>query len=157
MPTNRIHASLSDVDRDAVLAAIALIREKLPFLQDLTPTERRDLPKLGDKSVGFVHHADTLTRHDDSFLPRSFDLPEFQSDAALFEALAPIRAALMQLAELVDDTTILVGSEAYVAALVIYQNARTNGQGEGFDELLDELSRRFARRTKKPEEPGTKP
>ena len=157
MPTNLIHATLSDSDRDAVLAAIALIREKLPFLQDLTPTERRDLPKLGDKSVGFVQHADTLTRHDDSFLPRSFDLPEFQSDAALFEALAPIRAALMQLAELVDDTTILVGSEAYVAALVIYQNARTNGQGEGFDELLDELSRRFARRTKKPEEPGTKP
>ena len=157
MLTNRINASLSEADRDAVLAAIALIESKLPFLEDLTPTERRDLPKLGDKSVAFVQHADTLTRHDDSFLPRSFDLPEFQGDAALFEALAPIRLALMHLTEKVDDTTMLVGSEAYVAALIIYQNAQINGQGEGFDALLDELSRRFARHTSKPAKPGTKP
>jgi hypothetical protein len=109
MSTNRINASLSDTDRDAILAAIALITSKLPFLDDLTPTERRDLPKLGDKSEGFVHHADVLARQDDSFLPRNFDLPEFQSDAALFAALAPIRAALMQLTEKVDDTTMLVG------------------------------------------------
>ena len=157
MPTNRIHASLSDTDRDAILAAVALITSKLPFLDDLTPTERRDLPKLGDKSAGFVHHADVLARQDDSFLPRNFDLPEFQSDAALFAALAPIRAALIQLTEKVDDTTMLVGSEAYVAALIVYQNAQINGQGEGFDQLLDELSRRFARHAKKPATPSTTP
>lgn len=157
MSTDRINTSLSDTDRDAVLAAIALITSKLPFLDDLTPTERRDLPKLGDKSAGFVHHADVLARQDDSFLPRNFDLPEFQSDAALFAALAPIRAALMQLTEKVDDTTMLVGSEAYVAALIVYQNAQLNGRGEGFDTLLDELSRRFARKTRKPDAPSTKP
>ena len=78
MPTNRIDASLSDTDRDAILAAIDLIESKLPFLEDLMPAERRDLPKMGTKSEGFIHHADVLARQDDSFLPCNFDLPEFQ-------------------------------------------------------------------------------
>ena len=63
----------------------------------------------------------------------------------------------MRLTEKVDDTTMLVGSEAYVAALIIYQNAQVNGRGEGFDVLLDELSCRFARKTRKPDAPSTKP
>lgn len=54
MAQNRISASLSTSDRDAVLAAITQIRQKLPFLIDLTADERRALPKLGDKSRAFV-------------------------------------------------------------------------------------------------------
>ena len=54
MSDNRISASLSQADRDAVMKAIATIREKLPFLVDLTTEERRSLPKMGDKSRAFV-------------------------------------------------------------------------------------------------------
>lgn len=54
MADNRISASLSQADREAVMSAIATIREKLPFLIDLTTQERRSLPKLGDKSRAFV-------------------------------------------------------------------------------------------------------
>ena len=43
MSDNRISASLSQADRDAVMKAIATIREKLPFLVDLTTEERRAL------------------------------------------------------------------------------------------------------------------
>lgn len=53
MADNRISASLSQPDREAVMTAIATIREKLPFLLDLTTEERRSLPKLGDKSRVF--------------------------------------------------------------------------------------------------------
>lgn len=48
MADNRISVSLSQADREAVMKAIATIREKLPFLIDLTTQERRSLPKLGD-------------------------------------------------------------------------------------------------------------
>ena len=47
MSDNRISASLAQADRDAVMKAIATIREKLPFLVDLTTEERRSLPKMG--------------------------------------------------------------------------------------------------------------
>ncbi|HEV7892558.1 MAG TPA: hypothetical protein VGP08_18235 [Pyrinomonadaceae bacterium] len=44
MPDNRISATLSQADRQAVLDAINTIRTKLPFLIDLSPEERRSLP-----------------------------------------------------------------------------------------------------------------
>lgn len=53
MPENRVSATLSEADQQAVLAAIETIRQKLPFLIDLTPEQRRSLPKMGDK--GFAH------------------------------------------------------------------------------------------------------
>ncbi len=41
MPDNRISAILSAGDRQAVLDALQTIRQKLPFLVDLSPEERR--------------------------------------------------------------------------------------------------------------------
>ncbi len=38
---NRIDATLSDQDRDAVLAALATIRAKLPFLTNATLEDRQ--------------------------------------------------------------------------------------------------------------------
>ncbi|MBE9178486.1 hypothetical protein IQ268_07915 [Oculatella sp. LEGE 06141] len=50
MPITPISAALTQSDRDAVLATVATIKAKLPFLVDLTADERRALPKMGDKS-----------------------------------------------------------------------------------------------------------
>jgi len=121
MPENRVSANLSQADQQAVLAAIQTIREKLPFLIDLTPEERRNLPKLGDKSQAFVAQAMTIATQNTDILPRGFDVAEFQKDVALLTALQPFMAALTQLQELVEDTYLEVGSEAYAAALAVYQ------------------------------------
>ena len=51
MPENRISASLTPEDKQAVMAAIATLREKF------SPEERRSLPKMGDKSRAFVQKA----------------------------------------------------------------------------------------------------
>ncbi|QSJ21172.1 hypothetical protein JYQ62_37400 [Nostoc sp. UHCC 0702] len=53
MADTRISASLSPADREAVMDAIATIKDKLPFLVDLTTEKRRTLPKMGDKSRAF--------------------------------------------------------------------------------------------------------
>jgi hypothetical protein len=63
MPDNRISATLSQADQQAVLSAINTIREKLPFLIDLTPEERRTLPRMGDRSRGFVSQALEVASH----------------------------------------------------------------------------------------------
>jgi hypothetical protein len=153
MQDNRIDAALSETDRAAVLAAIETIKTKLPFLIDLTPKERQELPKMGDKTQAFVFGVANLVSNDGSFLPRNFDEAVFAKDVALVKALQGIRQELLRLAELVDDTAVAVGSEAYVAALVAYRAAQENGRGEGLDELLDELGRRFAKASK----PSPKP
>ena len=41
MDDNRIDATLSQADKDAIMAALAAIRQKLPFLIDLSLDERR--------------------------------------------------------------------------------------------------------------------
>ncbi|MHC5613511.1 MAG: hypothetical protein ACYTXA_21560 [Nostoc sp.] len=55
MAENRISANLAPADKEAVMQAIATIREKLPFLVDLTPEDRRKILKMGDKSRAFVN------------------------------------------------------------------------------------------------------
>jgi hypothetical protein len=148
MPENRVSATLSEADRQAVLAAIQTIRQKLPFLVDLTPEERHALPKLGGKSRGFVEQALQVAEQNPDILPRSFDVGEMRNDVELLNALAPVLTALSQLNELVDDTTMAVGSEAYASALLVYQFARAAGKGSALDSALEGMSQRFARKSR---------
>jgi hypothetical protein len=147
MPENRISAELSNADQAAVLAAINTIRQKLPFLLDLTPEERRSLPRMGDKSRAFVTQALIVAEQNEDMLPRSFDVAEMRKDVELVQALEPILPALAQLEELIEDTYVAAGSEAYAVALAVYQYAKAAGKGAALDKLLDALGQRFARKT----------
>ncbi|GBE94766.1 hypothetical protein [Nostoc cycadae] len=149
MPESKVSARLSPADREAVMQAITTIKEKLPFLVDLSTEERKSLPKLGDKSRAFVSKALEIAAQNPDFLPRSFDLDEMRRDIELFEALYPILLSLTQLQELVDDTSVAVGSEAYAAGLLVYNYAKASGKGAGLETMIDDLGRRFARKTKK--------
>jgi hypothetical protein len=148
MQENRISATLSDADQQFVMSAINNMRQKLPFLVDLTPEERHALPKMGDKSRAFVSQALDVAKQNADILPVSFDVEEMSKDVALILALAPIMSALAQLHELIEDTFLAVGSEAYIAALLVYQYARTGGKGAALDSALDALGQRFARKSR---------
>ena len=148
MPENRISAQLGEAERQAVFAAIQTIRQKLPFLIDLTPEERRALPKMGDKSRGFVVQALEVATLNPDMLPRSFDVGEMRNDVELLNALLPVVSAVSQLNELVEDTYMAVSSDAYTAALIVYQSARAAGKGTALDSALDALGQRFARKSR---------
>lgn len=154
MLLKQISSTLTPADRDTVLAAVTTIKQKLSFLVDLTPEERKALPKLGDKSRAFVSKALEVATQNPGFLPRSFDLEEMRKDVQLFEAMYPIVMAIAQLQELLDDTYVTVGSEAYSAALQVYGYAKVSGQGAGLETVVDELGQRFARKPRK-EKPKT--
>ena len=152
---DRIDATLSQADLDAILAAVETIQSKLPFLVDLSPDERQSLPKFGDKSLAFVQRTHEITRQDDSFLPRSFDVDAFGRDVALHARLSTIAVALGRLSEHVDDTQMQVGAEAYAAALDAYDALKRAGKGTALDGAVDDLARRFARRRPEgPADPG---
>jgi hypothetical protein len=148
MPDNRISATLSQADRQAVLDAVNTIRTKLPFLIDLSPEERKALPKMGDTGRGFVAQALQVAEQNPDILPRSFDAAEMRKDVELLDALLPVVTALAQLNELLDDTYTAVGSEAYVAGLLVYQYVRAAGKGSALDGALDALGQRFARKSR---------
>lgn len=148
MPDNRISATLSQSDKQAVLDAIITIRQKLPFLIDLSPEERKALPKMGETGRGFVVKALEIASQNEDILPRSFDVAEMRKDVELLDALLPVVTALSQLHELLDDTYTAVGSEAYASALLIYQYVRAAGKGSALDGALDALGQRFARKSR---------
>ncbi len=147
--SNRISAKLSDKDRAEILEAINLIKAKLPFLTSLTPEERKTMTKMGDRSQAFVTKALEVAKQNPDFLPRSFDLDEMRFDVELFEAMYPIVAAFAQLDTMLDDTYKIVGSEAYTAALQVYNYAKASGHQAGLAPAIEELGQRFARKPKK--------
>ena len=93
MNTNRVSATLLTADQEAVMTALGVIRQKLPFLIDLTTAERVILPKLGDKTQPFVKKAVDIARQHPELLPAGF-LEEMRKDAQLLESLSPIRLAI---------------------------------------------------------------
>lgn len=144
-----ISAALTQADREAVMDAVATIKAKLPFLVDLSTQERKALPKMGDKSRAFVSKALEVGTQNPDFLPRSFDVEELRKDVQLFEALYPLLLSITQLQELLDDTCLAVGSEAYAAALQVYNYAKASGNMGGLDTLVGEMGQRFARKPRK--------
>ena len=157
MADNRIDASLSSADQRDVLDAINTIRTKLPFLIGLTPDERRDLPKMGDKSRAFVSQALTLAEQNPDILPRSFDVEAMRRDVELAESLQPVRQALTQLQEMIEDTYLEIGSEAYTSALLVYSYAQTSGKSGTLDQMVNQMGQRFARKARKGATEPSKP
>lgn len=147
MSQNLVSAALSKEDGAAAMAALEIIRQKMPFLMGLDPDARRSLPRMGDRSESFVRKCQEIANQNPGMLPRTFDLDEFNRDVALAEAIFPISQALDQLSELVNDTETAVRSDAYTAALTVYQSAKLAGKGSGLDGALDDLGRRFAHKS----------
>lgn len=146
---NKIDAVLSAASATKILQLIDQIEAEMPFLVDLSSAEIASLNKMGDKGQSFVQDAMTLAEQDDSFLPRSFEVAAMRRDVDLTRALPPITARVSRLKELLVDTEILVGSDAFSAALEVYQSAQRNGKGAGLKDSVSNLSKRFSRKSKK--------
>jgi hypothetical protein len=155
MDMNRISASLPAADQEVVMLAIATIREKLSFLLGLTPEERRGLCRMGDKSRAFVDKALELATQNAELMPRCLDIDEMRRDLELVEALYPVLLSIAQLQELIEDPYLLAGSEAYAAARMAYNSARANGRGMGLNTTVDQMGRRFERKSRKRQSDST--
>jgi hypothetical protein len=101
---------------------------------------------MGDKTRAFVAQALTVATQNIEHMPRSFDLESLRMDVELAQALEPVLAAVAQLYELLDDTYLAVGSEAYVSALSVYTYAKAAGKGGGMDSMRETLGKRFTRK-----------
>lgn len=123
-----ISATLSSDDRAAIADAMTALKQRLPFLIDLVSEERITLLKMGDKSQSFVSKALKIASQEPDFLPRSFDVAEMRKDIELLSDLSDLLIDLTQLKNMVDDTCMVLGSEAYSAALTVYNYAKTSGQ-----------------------------
>lgn len=142
---NRISAVLSDEDVATVQGALTAIRGVLPFLVTLSVQERRELPKMGPKSIGFDEKCTTYMGNRAEFVPGFVELAEVQKDRTLRAQLLRFAAELQTLATSVDDTVQLVSSEVWMADLAYYQSVReaAHRSRAGAQDIYDDLRQRF--------------
>ena len=144
---------LTDEEKAEVNQAINKLRTILePKLITLTPEERKELPKMGDKTVAFVEKAVEYAQEYPQYMPAFINVPEASSD---FEAVKAIRSyfnPLERITNELDDSMTIAGSEAYSTALSVYKvlkNAASMGQ-PGAEKAAEELGNRFPRGKRKP-------
>lgn len=149
MPNNTISASISPADQEVIFDAIAIIKDKLGFVIGLTQEERKSLSRMGDKSRAFVNKAIEVATQNAELMPRCLDIAEMRRDVELVEALYPVMLSIAQLQELIEDTCLLAGSEAYAAARIAYNAARVNGKSMGLETAVEEMGKRYSRKSRK--------
>jgi hypothetical protein len=111
----------------------------------LTPEERHDLYKMGDKSFTFVEKSHDYAIENPRLVPFYLDMPSFTVNFNDAHGLWPVRNDAQQVFEMIDDTTMAAGGEAFQAALVFYSSVREAAHRDvpGAKAVYDELKKRY--------------
>jgi hypothetical protein len=142
---NQISAVLSDTDKAAVLAAIATIKTKMPFIIGLSPDARKELARLGDKTVGFDVNCAEGMANKPELIPSFIDQAELAKDRTLWAPVGEILAQLEALTDSVRDTFDVIGAEVFDADRAFYNNVREAAKRgvPGAQSIYDSLKPRF--------------
>jgi hypothetical protein len=152
--TNKVSVKLSELEKQTMLNAIKTVDSMLPFLLTLLGNERKDLLKMGDKTVAFVMKCRDYAKTNPELVPHFLDLNEFEKDVTAVSDLLQLQRPINQLNQKLEDTIMQAGSEAYQAALLFYNNVKgaTKAAVPGAESVYNDLSQRFpGRPTKKVE------
>ena len=150
MPYQNISTTVSTADVQSVKDAFATILAKLPFLVNLTPSERKGSLKTGPNSLAFVQNAATAAQNNATIFPASFNTADFQKDVDLLATLTELGTLASSVASRIDDTRLAVGSEAMQQATQVYNYVKTAAKTTpGLKPVAEQLGERF-QKTRKP-------
>lgn len=122
---NSINVVLDDASLAEVRQAIGVLKTKLvPLLKTLSVQDRRELPKLGDKTMAFVQKSYEYTGVHPDLVPGYLDREAFRVDLAALQTLQGLERELAPVTEALADSIMLAGSEAYQASLLFYNNVK---------------------------------
>jgi hypothetical protein len=143
---NLFDLNLSAADLQAVQDAIQVLTTKLgPHLISLSVETRRELPKMGDKTLAFVRKAREYAQNHPDLVPGFLSLALFDNDLRGVDTLSNMRRALVPLSANLEDSLMLTGSEAYQAALVFYRSVKAAALSDtpNAKAIYADLSERF--------------
>ena len=153
---NNKHAQEIPVDvlAEAKTKISEVIAALSPYTVTLTPAERHELPKMGEKTYSFVSKAHELALQNPQFCPQFLDMDAFAIDFNDAERLRSLLNLAQQLESAIDDTQMASGSEAYQAALIFYNAVKQASSQSvlGAKEVYDELRKRYPGFKRKPAE-----
>ncbi|MDR2410430.1 MAG: hypothetical protein LBE13_20285 [Bacteroidales bacterium] len=95
-----------------------------PYVVALTPLERHELPKMGEKTISFVEKVYDFAQQNPNLVPPYLDMDAFGIDIEDAHGHWTLVNSIRQIEENAGDTEMAAGSEAYQAALVFYKSVK---------------------------------
>ncbi len=143
---NRISKVLDKEEVMAIQESIKTLKKPLGFLQNLTPNERKNLPKINSANKIFAEDSIHILEGKPKWIPEALTAGEARKDLLLFEQLDPIILELESLLRQMKDTQMIVGSEVYRVALSVYSlaDAARKMPMEGAQSAHELLKTRFS-------------
>ncbi|MDR3193758.1 MAG: hypothetical protein LBT76_00525 [Tannerella sp.] len=137
----------------AIKAGIREVKEVvMPYAVALTPQERQELPKMGEKSTAFVGKAFELAKENPQLCPAFLNMEDFQTDMTDSFGLIGAKTDAVQLTEMLSDLEMLAGSEAFQHSLGFYNYVKLLAHQDvpQARAVYEELKKRFphGKRTK---------
>ena len=149
LTNNRIDTVMTPTQVTDVKNAITAINAAINFSVSLTAEERMTLPKISVANKSFTEDAINALDNNAAIFPAYLNVGQMQNDLKLYQQLDEIAIMLRQTLERIEDTRILAGSEAYVAALTVYKivGAAAKAGIEGSETIYEQLRERFTTST----------
>ncbi|GAA4273679.1 hypothetical protein U6A24_18085 [Aquimarina gracilis] len=143
---NRISKVLTSEEITSIQQCLTTLKCELGFLQNLTPNERKNLPKINSANKIFAEDSIHILEGRPQWIPGALTAEEARKDLTLFEQLDPIILELESVLRQLKDTQTIVGSEVYRVALSVYSlaDAARKMPMEGAQSAHELLKARFS-------------
>jgi len=144
--TDSIAVVFDEAELKQVKDAIAVLNATLmPKLKTLSAQDKKELPKMGDRSAAFVQKAFEYSQKHEGLRPAWLDVSAFAVDVNAVATLRQLSHDVQPLVDALDDSLALSGSEAYQAALMFYGNVRSAAKlnVKSAQGVYDDLAARF--------------
>ncbi|WP_282039182.1 hypothetical protein [Saccharicrinis aurantiacus] len=148
MQENNFELQITEEESGQIDAAFETLKGILmPKLRVLEKSEKKELLRMGDKSVAFVDKSLEIAKQDATLLGSFIDVSALETDVVAINTLRSYEYQFNELLSAIDDSYALAGHEAYNASLMVYslmKNAEKMGH-PGAKEKVSELKKRFPR------------
>jgi len=146
MTDNRINFSLPDADQIKIDEAFKTIFDILnPHIVVLSDSERKTLPKMADGTLPFAEKTASYAVTHPQFKPDYVNAEDLAVDINGFKTSNRMLATANELVRLLEDISILSGSEAYSSSLSYYRNVKSQARDNrpGAKTVFEDLQQRF--------------
>jgi len=142
---NLISATFTEENERQAMELLAQLKALFPFGIKLSADQKKRLPKLDDVRIPFAEKWLFYGEQQPLIVPPFTNLGEYKVDLEFVKATRRVGAELASIAEMVSDTRMAAGADAYQASLSIYGSAKSAAkQGvPGTQTIVDEMGKLF--------------
>ena len=149
--------AITEAQLNTILKTLQQLRDSLPAMPDLTPSERKRISKLGTRSRGFANTAIEAAKADPGVLPQSISLQRLLSQEDLLSDMSLIQTHLADIKSKLDDSVLLIGNHIYSVCRTIYAVMKTDAAKAKMQEQQAVMKERFKVTRKKSQPEASAP